>query len=107
MIESLNPLLGHRKIKEVSSVLLDTPVVNRVFIRGQYNFVIGPIPVLYAQTADRRLRGCLADRGLRDGFFCLSTTRKPAGNVAGCLGLQDCGGHAAASHLRARSLSQG
>ena len=34
------------------SVLLDTPVVNCVFNRRQYNFVIGPIPVLYAQAAD-------------------------------------------------------
>ena len=35
-----------------SSVLLDTPVVNCLFNRRQYYFVIGPIPVLYAQAAD-------------------------------------------------------
>jgi hypothetical protein len=87
VIESLSPLLGHRKIKEVSSVLLDTPVVNRVFNRGQYNFVIGPIPVLYDQAADRRLRGCLADRGLRDGFFCLKQNTKVGWHRDGLSGL--------------------
>ena len=52
-----------------SSVLLDTPAVNCVFNRRQYNFVIGPIPVLYAQATDAfglgraRVRrcGCIAE----------------------------------------------
>ena len=35
-----------------SSILLDTPVVNCLFNRRQYYFVIGPIPVLYAKAAD-------------------------------------------------------
>jgi hypothetical protein len=35
-----------------SSVLLDTPVVICAFNRRQYNFVIRPIPVFYAQAAD-------------------------------------------------------
>jgi hypothetical protein len=44
-----------------SSVLQDTPVVNCVFNRRQYNFVIGPIPVLYAQAG--RCEGSQAVRG--------------------------------------------
>jgi hypothetical protein len=54
-------------------------VVNRVFSPRQYNFVIGPIPVSYTQAADCRLRGCLADRGRRDGLSCLKHGTKPAG----------------------------
>ena len=59
-----------------SSVLLDTPVVNCLFNRRQYYFVIGPIPVFYAQAAD----GGPTDRVRRGGLCYLKHHTKAGWN---------------------------
>jgi hypothetical protein len=55
VIERFRSTVRLSKDQGGSPDLLDTPLVDCVFNRRQYNFLIGPIPVWYAQ-ADAYIR---------------------------------------------------
>lgn len=86
VIESLSPLLGYRKIKEVRPSSRHMIVVTCVFNCRQYNFVIGPMPVYIPEPLAAAYAAVLPIAVVVMAFSVLSRARKAGWQfVAGCL----------------------